>query len=71
MEVKVRVFEMKTFTGKDKFIDNKPKFYSADKKIKEEITDSISYFLNDFDINHDNYIFQCENNTNNNTNINT
>ena len=34
---------MKTFTGKDKFINNKPKFYSADSKIKKEITDSISY----------------------------
>ena len=56
MEVKVRVFNMKTFTGKDKFINNKPKFYSADSKIKKEITDSISYFLNDFNLEYANII---------------
>ena len=56
MEGKVRVFEMNTFTNKDNFIDSKPKFYSADKKIKEEITDSISYFLNDFDLEYANII---------------
>ena len=56
MEAKVRVFEMKTFNDQDNFIDSKPKFYSANKKIKAEITDTISYFLNDFDIEYANII---------------
>lgn len=61
---------MKTCINKDKFLDTKPQLYPADKKTKEEITNSLSYFLSDFRIKCANTIGNPGNKNNDSNSLN-